>query len=73
MKVTAVYCREDYNAFDEYSEAGYYGIDAEVPDDTDMKYILEEANKSCAIRLGYRFCKLQIFENNLLYDTIFEK
>lgn len=63
MKVRAIYCREDYNAFDEYSDAGYYGLDAEVPDDSDLKLIEIEAKKYSAIKTGYRFVKLIVTDN----------
>ena len=58
-KIRALYCREDYNAFDERSEAGYYEIVSDVPEDMTDEEIEEEAKKPCAIKSGHRFIRIE--------------
>jgi len=60
MKVRALYCRENYNAFSEHSDPEFYGIDVEVPDDTDIDFLKDEAIKKSALSLGHRFHSLEI-------------
>jgi len=58
-KIRALYCREDYNAFAEHSDAGLYEIVSDVPDDMTDEEIEKEAKKPCAIKSGHRFVRIE--------------